>query len=468
LLSSITERESSHTRLDTQHVVVGSEHVHSAGIATGLKSDCHLGVVNAREVACAGWLVLLGLQCERIGVHTWVWVARVVVVGLHLVEVLAVLLLEAVLTVKHQLEGRQWTNSCGVRGVTLLEPRGCRHVGHCGTTNSHLWATSVAGREEGNQVGTSLSSLASDREIWVALKHHITGGCIRAEVPHLGVGAAVVEAPHQLLHWVVVGQAHLLGGAHSHRVGTSVLHLLDQVLVTLLGEAAALLGVKVDVVTPHLGGVGAEVSGVVRSQVDIQAHLVVLEGDEWQVKTWVAVEEEDQWQIHLIGGASWVGGHLAPLSLLSLIEAQLGVQTPPLLVVLIDALTTDGQLNVSHGALSHPAGINGAVGVGSQSGGGDLQVHITDKVTVAGNSHGKAAAVAGGAVHGLLDVLHGEVGVALVHRLEEGHLGVTCEEDILCAISYELHYLNTKLQWAFPPIIITHSCSTMSHPFGWE
>ena len=239
---------------------------------------------------------------------------------------------------------------------------------------------------------------------------------------------------------MVVGQTHLLGGAGIHGVCARVLHLLDKVLVTLLGEAAALLSVQVDVVTPHLGGVGAEVGGVVRSKVDVQTHLVVLQGDQWQVESWVAVEEEDKWQVHLASCLGWVRGHLTPLSLLGLIEAQLGEQTPPLLVVLVNALTTDRQLDISHGTLSHPAGICFRLtSHGLKGAGGDLQVHITDKVTVASHGHGKAPAVAGGTVHGLLDVLHGEVGVTLVHRLEEGNLGVTGKEYILCAISYELH-----------------------------
>jgi hypothetical protein len=435
--SLVGEGETTHAGLDAEHVVVGGEHVHGgAVVGASLEGHGHLGVVDAREVARAGWLVLLWLQREGIGIHTWVWVAGVVVVGLHLVEVLAVLLLEAVLAVKHKLEGVQWANRAAGSHGAILEPRLGGGVG--AVAHRELGAASKRGALEGHAVGIGEQSQAG---IWGGINHHITGHSIGAEVPHLGVGATGVEAPHQLLDWVVVGQTHLLGGTSSHGVGTGVLHLLDEVLMTLLGEAAALLGVKVDVVTPHLGGVGAEVLAVVGSQVDVQTHLVVLEGDEWQVEAWVAVEEEDEWQVHLACGAGhWVGGHLAPLGLLGLIEAQLGVQAPPLLVVLVDTLATDGQLDVSHGTLGHPARIEGGVGVSLQSGGGgELQVHITDEVTVAGHSHGEAAAVTGRAVHGLLDVLHGKVGVTLVHRLEEGNLGVTGKEYVLSAISHKLH-----------------------------
>jgi len=109
--------------------------VHCGVVWGGLEGDGHLSVVNTREVASAGWLVLLWLQSERIGIHTWVGVAGVVVVWLHLVEVLAVLLLEAVLAVKHKLEAGQGTNRSSGRRDAILEPGGGRHVGNGCTTN---------------------------------------------------------------------------------------------------------------------------------------------------------------------------------------------------------------------------------------------------------------------------------------------------------------------------------------------
>jgi len=94
--------------------------------------------------------------------------------------------------------------------------------------------------------------------------------------------------------------------------------------------------------------------------------------------------------------------------------------------VLVDTLTTDGQFDIGNGALSHPTGVGCSLtGNGGESASGHLEVHVTDKVTIAGNSNRKTTAVSGGTVHSLLDVLHGEVGVALVHRLEESNLGVT-------------------------------------------
>ena len=60
----VAEGETTHTGLDAQHVVVGGEHVEGGAVWGSLKGNLDLSVVNAREVACACWLVLLGLEGE--------------------------------------------------------------------------------------------------------------------------------------------------------------------------------------------------------------------------------------------------------------------------------------------------------------------------------------------------------------------------------------------------------------------
>jgi len=82
-----------------------------------LHRDRNLRVIDAREVAGTGGLMFFGLQRERIRVHTGRVAARVVVVGLHLVEVLTGLLLEAILAVEDQLEGLEGTNRILVVGL---------------------------------------------------------------------------------------------------------------------------------------------------------------------------------------------------------------------------------------------------------------------------------------------------------------------------------------------------------------
>ena len=395
--------------MDTEDVVVGREHVHGLGITVSLALDGDLRVVDAGEVAGTGGLVLLGLESEGVGVDTSVGGTGVVVVGLHLVEVLALLLLEAVLAVKDKLEGVEGTDSL------LGEVDG----GTGGTNGKHGRTRERGGHEA---VGGGDGS-------HVGLNNNVRG--VLGEVPKRRRRGGVGEAPHELLDGVVVGEADVLGGSTVNGVNAGVLNLLDEVLVTLLGEAATLLGVEVDVVGPYLEGVGEEVTHV-RREVDIDADLVVLEGDEGEIETGVAVEKEDERKVDSLAGSG--SGHLTPVSLLGLIEVELGVEAPPLLVVLVDALTTDGKLNVVDGALSNPARIRRGSRVGLE-----LEVHVTDEITVAGNSHGDATVGSGGTVHGLLDVLHREVSVALVLRLVEGNLGVTGKVDVLGAVSYELH-----------------------------
>ena len=76
---------------------------------------------------------------------------------------------------------------------------------------------------------------------------------------------------------MVVREADLLGttgGGNS--VSASVLNLLNEVLVTLLGKTPTLLSVEVDVVGPDLERAGIEPLIEMRGQIEIQSHLVVL------------------------------------------------------------------------------------------------------------------------------------------------------------------------------------------------
>ena len=406
--------------------------------------------------------MLLGLQSEGVRVDTGVGGAGVVVEWLDLVEVVAVLLLEAVLTVQDHLEQVQGThlnarNTCSAEGLcALLDPVGVarkccrRQTKGCGVNASSGNQLGHASHVGHDVVVGSLQSQHVGRHV------HVASGC--AEVPHgvqlrSGAGVGVGVAPHQLLDWVVEGQAHQLDStlraSRGQLVTASVLHLLDQVLVTLLGETTTLLSVQVHVVGPHLEGVGrAEVAGVVGSQVEVQAHLVVLQGNQRQVQTGVAVEEEQQRQVHLGNRQSSWGscqlvrhrGHLAPCVLVGLVQEHLGVQAPPGLVVLVNALATDRQLNGGNGTLSHPVGVKaGVVGCQHVRRGCQCHVHVADQVTVASNGDGHTAAAGGRAVRRLLNQLHGEVGVALVHSLEEGNLGVAGQVNVLCAVGNELH-----------------------------
>jgi len=354
--------------LDAEDVVVGREHVHGGRIG-GVHSHRDLSIVNAREVAGAGWLVLFWLEGERVRVNTWEWVTSVVVEGLQLVEVLTLLLLESVLAVEDKLEGGKWTSS-----FFSEVSSGRFRIEEWDTTRLADWDVAVGGRAA----------------TWIVFEDNLGSVVGGGEVPEGVTGRGVGEAPDEFLNWVVVGQADLLGGTGGDGVGASVLDLLDEVFVTLLRETTALFGVKVDVVGPHLEDVLFEVGFHVGGQIDVDADFVVLERNQWQIQTWVAVEEEDEWKVDSL--AILRGGELSPVSLLGFIEVKLGVQTPPLLVVLVDALATNGKLNVVDRALGNPVVVGGRVGGdGGVDVGFEFQVHVTDQITVAGNGHGDAA-----------------------------------------------------------------------------
>jgi len=362
--------------------------------------------------------VLLGLQGEGVRVHTGARGTGVVLEGLHLVEVLTLLLLEAVLAVEDQLEGID-----GTRG--LLGPE--RTTG--GTSEEKGGARLGRGHDHVRLGGTNED---------VGGEHGLSGG----EVPEVGARhRTLVGAEDELLDGVVVGQTDLLGTrGGGEGIRTSVLELLDQVLVTLLGKAAALLSVEVHVVTPHLEGGAIGVIVELGREVKVKTDLVVLEGDQGQGQSRVAVEEEDQGEENRTGGEVTGGGHLTPRGLLGLVQVQLGVQTPPALVVLVDALTTDGQLDILDGTLGAEHGIIGGTGHLDESIlGHHLDVHVGDEITVARDGHGDATVVGGSTVDGLLDVLHSEVGVAAVNRLEESNLGVTGQVNVLSTVSDQLH-----------------------------
>ena len=403
--------------MDAEDVVVSREHVEGGRVVEGVGHNLDLRVIDAREVAGTGGLMLLGLEREGVRVDTGVGAAGVVVVGLHLVEVLTRLFLETVLAVEDELEGVEGTD--GFFGEDGRTANG---------TNLNHGGTGLRGGDE---------TVRALEGVLVGIQLDVEIGGRGGEVPHTVVCLGVGEAPHQFLDGVVVRQADLLGTSGGNSVGTGVLHLLDQVFVTLLGEPATLFGVQVDVVGPHLEHTSVQVGGEVGRQVEIQTDFVVLERNQRQVQSGVPVEEEDQRQVDSL--AITRGGHLTPRSLLGLVQVKLRVHAPPLLVVLVDALATDGQFNVVDGTLGNPVAIGGGCGLGSRLIGLQLDVHVTNQITVTGDGDGHAAGVGGGTVHGLFDVLHREVSVALVFGLEEGHLRVTGKVDILGAVSYELH-----------------------------
>ena len=348
------------------------------------------------------------LEREGVRVHAWRWGAGVVHEWLHLVEVLAGLLLEAILAVENQLEGIEGT--VGVFGEVL-------------TLEGNEWDTALGAGDEAVRFGSGDFDVRGDERVGVRGAEGVF---------------TVVQAPDKFLDWVVVGETLLDFRTGGDGVGTGVLDLLDEVFVTLLRKSASFLRVEIHVVGPDLesGTVGntADAGLEVGGQIEIQSDFVVLEGDQRQRQSGVAVEEKDEWQEDLTA-FNEVGGHLTVVSLLGLVQVKLGVQTPPLLVVLVNALSTDREFDVLDGTFRDPR----ITTVGRFLTSLHFNVHVSDQITVTGNGDGDAAIGTWGTVDGLFDVFHREVGVTLVHRLEESNFWVTREIDILGTVGDELH-----------------------------
>ncbi len=407
--------------------------------------------------------MLLGLEGERVHVDTNGRDVGVVLVRLDLVEVATLTDLETVVAVELE-EGSH-------RGVL---------AGH--TLNA------------GNRV-TRLKDRAIPPvrvvERLLALPG-VDDGVITGDV------RVTLDNPDELLTGVVEVELDLVGRG-GHGLTASVLEHLNEVLVGHLGELAALIRVEVHVVHIQRGGretlgvhavtdhvdvggvlrgiVPAEVAEVVELQVD--AHLVVLEGDQGESKTRVAAEPELEGDVegvlrgavadHLrgvglttdavrvaadttllddVGELGNVTNHLGVTSLLAGLLGELVPDLEPVTVVLVNALTTDLKLNGADEVVANPVepaelGTR-AVGGGDNDGGeGSLEVHTVDEITVALDGTGHLLGEVGGTVEGVLRGLHSEVSVTTVHNLPESDLGVTREVNVLSAIGDELHKTTT-------------------------
>jgi len=432
--------------------------------------------------------VLLGAQGERVHVDARGRGAAVVLVRLDLVEVGTLTLREAVLAVELQLG-----NLHGVLALAAHTGREDDLGEQVVDTRLELLDTADVNRVSAHERGRLRRALAQTDLDASANRRERVGGnraarrlgeqrrdeAIRGEVVGVVEGLrtanrreprgrravnerVALDDPLELLDGVVKVQLDLVGRGRD-RLGTRVLHLLNEVLVGLLGEAAALLRVEVDVVDVDRGGgqglgntrasrVGYTYGGLgvdavlPRLEVDVDAHLVVLERNEGDRHTRVAAEPELEGDVQRLGGGAGAGdardGRLGRRARGILGEAraalhqhevvrvaehgvqhgdvtgirrQLGPDLHPVAVLAINALTADLELDLVDQAVAdvvQPAEAlrARAVNLGEYY----LDVRLVHQVGVAVDDSRHALVEVGLAVEGNLNRLNGEVRVALV------------------------------------------------------
>ena len=551
--------KAAHARHHTQNVVVDGVDADLRRVLALHRVDGQRQVerrlVDTGEVARAAGLVLLRLQREGIHVDTRAGRARVVLPRLDLVEVAALTLGEAVLTVeldlgdlhrvlalaldtaleqslRQQVVGRA-LEQVDVTGTRAVVQRGARgqttrtpaETGERGTDAlvSTRRGTGTNARREhrvgGDAAERRTREAATDRRGDRTTTQDVHDDALRGPVvrvverlltsrlrdPRDRRAVAVDEAvaldnPDEFLHRVVEVHLDLVGGG-SDRLVARELDLVDQVLVALLGEAAALLRVQVDVVdvqgrsdqleladgrdavaqgdAARLGGELTHVrvdvgvaAVVVLLELDIDADLVVLERDERDRQTRVAAVPELQRDVQRLerrAGAGDAGVRQLALgarriqgNTVSVLEEnkvrrvadhvierrlgadglrQLSPDLHPVAVLAVDAGATDLDLDLLDQAVTHIVEPAEAAARGRELdlGERDLDIRAVHQVGVTADDSRHAATEVRLTVEGHLDRLHGEVGVALVEHLPERDLGVARDIDILCAVADKLH-----------------------------
>jgi len=300
--------------------------------------------------------------------------------------------------------------------------------------------------------------------------------------------------PDELLDGVVEVELDLVG-RRADRLITSELKLLNEVLVGVLGHAAALVRVKEDVVHEErsgneglvvgvgaldraAGGGGEGVDGpealVNGAKINVDADLVVLESNEGESEPGVLAEPELERNVEgglregitrsanlagsvglartvhrrergvgKVGELGGVADHGPVPLLLGSVDGELVPDVHPVAVVAINALTANLYLNLGDELLTgevKPPSIDTLVGRA-----GKLLANLGEcylknggvgKISVTGDGAGDTPSEISLAIEGLLNGLHGEVGVAPVGDLPVGNLRITSKVNILCAVGY--------------------------------
>ena len=426
----IAVSNTSHTAHHTEHVVVNGIHTHLGGVGTRNgsrgKNELHHCIINAREVARPAGLVFLGAQSKGVHVDTSIGGTGVVLEGLNSVEVRTLTLGEAVLAVELQLGSDNGVLTPAVHIEGSLSKHEGASISEGGASGSKASGSVIrvrhnttkveqtrgindgigtrhsAIRAEGNHsVGKGINGISVVERLGTKSLEQSGGVDKGRAVVNVGIG---LNNPDELLARVVEVQLDLVGG-RTDRLVTSELHLLNEVLVGVLGHLAALIGIEEDVINVQRGsnegllvglghrhGCGTSGQGghgpqalTNGAEINVDLHLVVLKGNQGEGKSGVAAKPELQRHVkgglgqgvagsaHLVGGRGGgartrhssecgvgdvgkLGGvtnHLEVARLLLLGEGQLVPDVHPVTILAVNALTTNLNLNLGNQLLTN-------------------------------------------------------------------------------------------------------------------
>ncbi len=525
-LRLVAVRKTAHAGHHAQHVVVDGVDANLRRASTAHRVDGHRELqrrlVDTREVARTARLVLLGLQGKRVHVDARRRRARVVLVRLHHAEVATLTLREAVLSVELQLANLHRVLARAahtglehhlreevVRRVLeerrlvvdvarAVQPGRTRQRGTVGNTQTREVGTrgTIRRRRHHGTRGATAQRTAGEHVHDHALRREVVGvverlatvdladeGRLVARVRAVDERVALAH-PHELLHRVVKVELDLVARARD-RLGTRELQLLDEVLVRLLGKAAALLRVQVDIVNVqrrgserlHRRGRRALVVHAVDPllELHIDAHLVVLERDERDRQTRVAAEPELQRDVQRLGGRAGTGrarvrqlgagargvqritpavlhehqvvrvaDHVIQTLDRARVLRELRPDLHPVAVLAVDALTAHLELHhldqTVTDVVQPTEALDGRVVARAEVDRRENHLHIraVHQVGIAVDDRSHTLVKVRLSVEGDLNGLHGKVRVALEQHLPESDLRVARDVDILRAIRDKL------------------------------
>jgi hypothetical protein len=203
---------------------------------------------------------------------------------------------------------------------------------------------------------------------------------------------------------------------------TTVLELLDEVLVRDLSKTTTLLSVEVDVVNIERGiikfevfatgleGVTGNVNLISRAESDVDADLVILEGNKGEGQTVIASEVELERNVESVRGLEEIvirnipaesadGGefgdvtnHLSITSLVADLARELVPDVKPITVLLVDLRATNFELSLVNNSMSDtsdPSESNvtelGEVTAEANLWENDLEEGLCNKITITGD-----------------------------------------------------------------------------------